>query len=167
MTFTKRDFLTADLHTIYVDEWLSVEDDDFLHHTQVKSNPQIHVTGALHYDGDHLVNTDLQMKGVMIVPDSITNEDLEVEFDTASQETYSFSPNADNEDMIVVKHDTIDVNPEILQAVLYEAPMSISRLPRDQYPSGNGWQLISDQDEPEEEIDPRWEKLKNFKFEDD
>jgi uncharacterized protein len=104
----------------------------------------------------------------MIVPDSITSEDLEVEFDTESQETYSFAPIEDNQsDIIVVKKDTIDINPAVFQAILYEAPMSITRLPRDQYPKGDGWQLLSDQDPVEEKIDPRWEKLKDFKLDDD
>ncbi len=108
----------------------------------------------------------------MIVLDSITLEDLEVEFDTESHETYSFVPIKEerrDEEVIVVKHDTIDINPEVFQAVLYEAPMSITRLPRDQYPKGNGWQVISDQDQNdhEEKIDPRWEKLSEFKLDDD
>ena len=108
----------------------------------------------------------------MIVPDSITLEDLEVEFDTESHEIYSFSPIKEEEnevDIIVVKKDTIDINPEVFQAVIYEAPMSITRLPREQYPKGNGWQVISDQDkvEKEDKIDPRWEKLSEFKLDDD
>lgn len=109
----------------------------------------------------------------MIVLDSITLEDLEVDFDTESHETYSFVPikeeDRGDEEIIVVKHDTIDINPSVFQAVLYEAPMSITRLPRNQYPKGNGWQVISDQDQldREEKIDPRWEKLSEFKLDDD
>ena len=104
----------------------------------------------------------------MIVLDSITMEDLEVAFDTKSQETYSFDPIKENdEDIIVVKKDTVDINPEIFQAIIYEAPMSITRLPRDQYPKGDGWQLLSDQDKDEPKIDPRWEKLNDFKLDDD
>ena len=104
----------------------------------------------------------------MIVLDSITMEDLEVAFDTKSQETYSFDPIKENdEDIIVVKKDTVDINPEIFQAIIYEAPMSITCLPRDQYPKGDGWQLLSDQDKEEPKIDPRWEKLNDFKLDDD
>nr|WP_281378210.1 YceD family protein [Catenisphaera adipataccumulans] len=110
------------------------------------------------------------MDGTFIVPDSISLEDLEVAFDTTSQVTYSFDPIEDDDDdeIIVVKKDTIDLNPEIFQAVLYEVPMSITRVPRDQYPKGDGWQVLSENDEPDEdEIDPRWEKLKEFKLDDD
>ena len=166
--FTKKDFLNAKNGIIEIDEWIAVEENDLLHHTQVKSIPEVHVTGTLQFDHRSLVFSDLDLDGVMIVLDSITMEDLEVAFDTKSQETYSFDPIKDNdEDIIVVKKDTVDINPEIFQAIIYEAPMSITRLPRDQYPKGDGWQLLSDQDKEEPKIDPRWEKLNDFKLDDD
>lgn len=168
MKFTKKDFLNAKNGIIEIDEWLAVEENDLLHHTQVKSIPEVHVTGTLQFDHRSLVFSDLDLDGVMIVLDSITMEDLEVAFDTKSQETYSFDPIKENdEDIIVVKKDTVDINPEIFQAIIYEAPMSITRLPRDQYPKGDGWQLLSDQDKEEPKIDPRWEKLNDFKLDDD
>lgn len=168
MKFTKKDFLNAKNGIIEIDEWIAVEGNDLLHHTQVKSIPEVHVTGTLQFDHRSLVFSDLDLDGVMIVLDSITMEDLEVAFDTKSQETYSFDPIKENdEDIIVVKKDTVDINPEIFQAIIYEAPMSITRLPRDQYPKGDGWQLLSDQDKEEPKIDPRWEKLNDFKLDDD
>ena len=74
-----------------------------------------------------------------------------------------------DEEIIVVKKDTIDLNPEIFQAILFDAPMSLPRVSKDQYPSGKGWQLISEEDLESEEdrIDPRWEKLSEFKLDDD
>lgn len=47
--------------------------------------------------------------------------------------------------------------------------MSLTRVSKDQYPSGKGWQLISEEDLESEEdrIDPRWEKLSEFKLDDD
>lgn len=166
--FTKKDFLNAKNGIIEIDEWIALEENDLLHHTQVKSIPEVHVTGTLQFDHRSLVFSDLDLDGVMIVLDSITMEDLEVAFDTKSQETYSFDPIKENdEDIIVVKKDTVDINPEIFQAIIYEAPMSITRLPRDQYPKGDGWQLLSDQDKEEPKIDPRWEKLNDFKLDDD
>lgn len=168
MKFTKKDFLNAKNGIIEIDEWIAVEENDLLHHTQVKSIPEVHVTGTLQFDHRSLVFSDLDLDGVMIVLDSITMEDLEVAFDTKSQETYSFDPIKENdEDIIVVKKDTVDINPEIFQTIIYEAPMSITRLPRDQYPKGDGWQLLSDQDKEEPKIDPRWEKLNDFKLDDD
>ena len=167
MKFTKTDFQNAENGVLHIDEWIAVEENDFLRHSQVKSIPEVHITGTLQFDHRSLVFSDLDLDGVMIVLDSITMEDLEVAFDTKSQETYSFDPIKENdEDIIVVKKDTVDINPEIFQAIIYEAPMSITRLPRDQYPKGDGWQVLSDQDPKEETIDPRWEKLNEFKLDD-
>ena len=168
MKFTKTDFQNAENGVLHIDEWIAVEENDFLRHSQVKSIPEVHITGTLQFDQSSLVFSDLELDGVMIVPDSITLEDLEVIFDTTSQVTYSFDPvTQDDDEIIVVKKDTIDLNPEILQAVIYEAPMHITRLPRDQYPKGDGWQVLSDQDPKEEKIDPRWAKLNEFKMDDD
>ena len=166
MRYTKNDFLNAENKTITIDEWIAIEENDLLHHTQVKSIPEVHIVGTLQFDGNTLVFSNLELDGVMIVLDSISLEDIEVAFDTTSQETYSFKPLEDNgdEDIIVVKKDIVDIKPEIFQAILYEAPMSITRVPRDQYPKGDGWQLISDQDPKEAPIDPRWEKLSEFKL---
>ena len=147
--FNRKDFLNAKNHIIEIDEWIAVEENDLLHHTSVKSIPDVHVTGTLEFDGMNFVSSDLRMDGTMIVLDSITNEDNE------------------DQEIIVLKKETIDINPEIFQAILYEAPMSITRLPRDQYPKGDGWQLLSDQDKEEPKIDPRWEKLNDFKLDDD
>lgn len=171
MKYSRSDFLSALNQTIDIDEQISVEENPLLHNTEVKSVPSCHITGSLHYDGKSRVTSDLHLEGVMIVPDSITDQDLELDFETDSETTYSFEPvPADlDEDIVVVKKDIIDINPEIFQAIVYEAPMSITQLARKDYPKGNGWQLISDQDEKPEsdEIDPRWAKLKDFQVEDD
>lgn len=108
----------------------------------------------------------------MTVLDSITNEDLDIDFETVSETVYSFSPVSDDEqddEVVVVKKDTIDLNPEIFQAIIFDAPMSITALSREDYPEGNGWVLLSDQDEQndEEAVDPRWAKLKDFQLNDD
>lgn len=169
MKYTRIDFLTAENQTIHIDEEISVEESSFLHNTEVKSIPHCHITGTLHFDGRNRVSSDLHLEGVMTVLDSITGQDLDLDFDTESQTVYSFEPVTDEDEVIPVKKDTVDINPEIFQAIVYEAPMSITRLPREEYPSGNGWKLISDQDPqtPSDEIDPRWAKLKDFQIEDD
>lgn len=167
--FTRNDFLAAQELTIPVDEWISVEENDLLRHSMVTSVPECHVTGTLTYDGRSLVHSDLEIEGTMMVQDSITGEDLDVDFETESSSVYSFEPLKEpDEDITVVKKETIDLNPEIFQAIVYEAPMSITRLPRDQYPKGDSWVLISDQDQQTDtrETDPRWAKLNEIQFDD-
>lgn len=170
MKFNRKDFLNAKNHIIEIDEWIAIEENDLLHHTSVKSIPDVHVTGTLEFDGMNFVSSDLRMDGTMIVLDSITNEMILIFHLRRSRNKrillFLYRMQKDQE-IIVVKKETIDINPEIFQAILYEAPMSITRLPRDQYPKGDGWQLLSDQDKEEPKIDPRWEKLNDFKLDDD
>ena len=59
MKFTKKDFLNAKNGIIEIDEWIAVEENDLLHHTQVKSIPEVHVTGTLQFDHRSLVFSDL------------------------------------------------------------------------------------------------------------
>ena len=166
--FNRKDFLNANNHIIEIDEWIAIEENDLLHHTSVKSVPDVHVTGTLEFDGMNFVSSDLSMDGTMVVLDSITNEDIDVHMGAGCWSSWHVPvEDAEDQEIIVVKKDTIDINPEIFQAILYEAPMSITRLPRDQYPKGDGWQLLSDQDREEPKIDPRWEKLNDFKLDDD
>ena len=76
--FNRKDFLNANNHIIEIDEWIAIEENDLLHHTSVKSVPDVHVTGTLEFDGMNFVSSDLSMDGTMIVLDSITNEDIDV-----------------------------------------------------------------------------------------
>lgn len=68
---------------------LRLKKNDLLYHTSVKSVPDVHVTGTLEFDGMNFVSSDLSMDGTMVVLDSITNEDIDVPFETESQQTYS------------------------------------------------------------------------------
>lgn len=171
MKYTKSDFLRAEEPTITVDEVLEDMDPALFAETPVESVPTCHVTGTLHFDGKSRVVSHIELDGILTVSDSITGEDVDVDFQTDSETEYSFEPLADSdeEEVVVVKQNTIDLMDEIIQAIAYEAPMSITCLKREDYPSGSGWSLSSDQDQiqNEKEEDPRWAKLKEFQIEDD
>ena len=49
--FTKKDFLNTKNGIIEIDEWIAVEENDLLHHTQVKSIPEVHVTDVYKRQG--------------------------------------------------------------------------------------------------------------------
>ena len=68
MKFNRKDFLNANNHIIEIDEWIAIEENDLLHHTSVKSVPDVHVTGILEFDGMNFVSSDLSMDGTMVVP---------------------------------------------------------------------------------------------------
>ena len=169
--FKRSDFLAAPKSSIPVDlDYCDPTGERFVN-TPVQALPHCHIEGTLHFDGKSKVVSSLHYTGTMTVIDSITGEDLDVDFETDSRQEYSFDPlteDDDEEEIIRVYKDVIDLTDEAEEAIAYEAPMSITHLAREEYPQGEGWTLTSDQDAiPEtKEEDPRWAKLKEFKFED-
>ncbi len=170
MKFRRSDFLAAPNSYLKVNLDFSDPTGERFVNTPVKALPECHIEGTLQFDGRSKVVSSLQYDGIMTVIDSITGDDLDVEFETESSKEYSFDPvdASEDEEIIRVFKDTLDLSDEAVEAIVYEAPMSITRLAREDYPSGEGWTLISDQDEKTEtaQEDPRWAKLKEIKFED-
>ena len=168
--YTKSDFLAAPGDEIYVDFEFSDPEGSRFANTPIKALPECHIEGVLQFDGRSKVVSSLHYEGVMTVEDSITGEDLDLDFETDSEKEYSFDAVEDpeNSEIIPLKRDTLDLDDEALEAIVFEAPMSITRLARDKYPQGEGWVLVSDQDEPDDtpKEDPRWAKLKDLHFED-
>ena len=46
--FNRKDFLNANNHIIEIDEWIAIEENDLLHHTSVKSVPDVHAVSYTH-----------------------------------------------------------------------------------------------------------------------
>ena len=65
--FNRKDFLNAKNHIIDIDEWIAVEENDLLHHTSVKSVPDVHVRGTLEFGGVSLVSGDVSVGGAVVV----------------------------------------------------------------------------------------------------
>ena len=59
--------------------------------------------------------------------------------------------------------------PVIFQQILIEIPLKVVKPEIKEYPKGDGWKVIREEDlkaEKEREIDPRLAKLREFKAED-
>lgn len=168
MKYSKTDFIRADHSTIEIDQALEESGEEFLLNSDVKAIDNCWIRGSLYFDGKQLVSSRLELTGDMIVLDSITNEDLKVGFDTVSERLYSFTDsNAEDLDIYFAPQETIDLLPEIFDAITTEAPVGYSVLAREDYPSGEGWELVRDDEEEEkDEIDPRWAKLSELTFDD-
>ena len=160
MRYSKADFLQAENNTIALDEDISFEPEAFARMHHIRSVPRVHVSGEIHYDVvSERVYADLSVTGVMIVPCSITLEDVEVEFHSESSEQFSF----------VKSEDAVELLPVIFQLILMEVPLKAVKPGIGEYPQGKGWKVIREEDlrkEKEQEIDPRLAKLREFKVED-
>ena len=169
MKWSKAEFLQAENGTIDLDDTISFEPAVFAKMHQIRGLQDVTVSGNIHYDTDSdRVFADLDISGVMIVPCSITLEDVEYDFHTKSLEVFSFEK-TDDEDVHEVKGDVVELLPVIFQLILMEVPLKIVKKGLKQYPKGDGWEVVKEEDYEKaksDEIDPRLAKLKEFKLED-
>ena len=169
MKWSKAELLQAPDSTIDIDDTISFEPAVFAKMHQIRGLQDVTVSGNVHYDTHtDRVFADLDISGVMIVPCSITLEDVEYDFHTKSLEVFSFEK-TDDEDVHEVKGDVVELLPVIFQLILMEVPLKIVKKGLKQYPKGDGWEVVKEEDYEKaksDEIDPRLAKLKEFKLED-
>lgn len=168
MKWTKSELLQAENNTIEFDEQIEFDDAALSKVSHLRKLKNVTVSGDLHYDGSSdLAIADLHVQGVMVVPCSISLEDVEVEFDTSSVEVYSFEKNPENEDVHETKKDIVELYPAIFQLIMMEIPYKVVK-EGVTYPKGKGWEVVSEEEfnqSKKDEIDPRLAKLKEFKIE--
>ena len=118
------------------------------------------------YDASDELRTEYHIVGNMICPDAITLQDVEVAFDI------------EDEDKVVYKEDEdgfymgCDMSMEEMALYLIgpEVPIKVVKNEKIEYSRGDGWSFVSEEDyksSREDEIDPRLQKLKEYKFEED
>ncbi|WP_416326120.1 YceD family protein [[Eubacterium] hominis] len=169
MRWSKAELLQAKDGVINIEDTISFEPEVFAKMHQIRGLQDVTVSGNIHYDTESdRVFADLDISGVMIVPCSITLEDVEYDFHTKSLEVFSFEK-SDDEDVHEVKGDVVELLPVIFQLILMEVPLKVVKKGLKQYPKGDGWEVVKEEDYEKaksDEIDPRLAKLKEFKLED-
>ena len=169
MKWSRAQLLQAENCTIYFDETIDFGPEIFAKMNQIRGLQDVTVSGNVHYDtASERVFADLDIEGVMIVPCSITLEDVEYDFHTKSLEVFSFDK-VDDEDVHEVKGDVVELLPVVFQLILMEVPLKVVKKGLKQYPKGDGWEVVKEEDyelSKKDEIDPRLAKLKEFKVED-
>ena len=81
-----------------------------------------------------------------------------------SSVTFAFYKPQDDEDVIEVKRDTVDLTPVIFQEIMLDVPMRVVKDGATLKTEGNGWKVLNEEEEHEDEdyIDPRLAKLKDY-----
>ncbi len=166
MKWTRTELIDA-RNNIDIDEDVEIDDESLKHYDGIIAVKDVHVYGKGYYsDEDDSFYVDMNIEGVMICPDSITNEPIDYPFETSAQETYSFSKGEDDETRYV--DDEVNLYEAIVDNILLEVPMQISEANEDEFPEGEGWKVYSEkqyQEMKENEIDPRLAILKEYKEE--
>lgn len=167
MKWSKIDFLNAKNNEISFNEAIEIQPEFFKKQHQLRDLKDIVVDGKMHYDErDDYVHVDIRVSGTMILPCSLTLEDVDYDFTTESYELFSFSKSHTNEDVHYSNKNTIELLQVVIQLISMEIPMRVVKNETIDYPKGNDWEVIKESDfqAREKEIDPRLAKLKEFKF---
>jgi len=167
MKWTRLELLNGN-QNINFDEDMEIDSSVFKDNTRINGIEDVHVSGSGYLDDENdRFYVKLYVSGTMLCPDAITNEQIEVPFDTESSETYVFG-DPDEESERAVTDDVIDLLPAIIEDILLEVPLQVTEASEDEYPEGDGWKVYSEaeyQESRKDQLDPRLAKLKQFKNE--
>ena len=146
---------------------LEFGEDCFTQNDRLIGLKDVHVSGEGYMDAyTGRFVTDFDIDGVMICPCAITNEEVEVPFETSCHEVFSFEE-TEELDVHVVKNGIIELIPVVFRLICLEVPLKVVKDGPIDYPHGDGWEVFSEEDyqkKKDETIDPRLAKLKDFKF---
>lgn len=121
---------------------------------------------SFYYDTSDELRVEYHVGGNMICPDAITLEDVEVPFEL--QDDLKVVRN-ENEDGFYLNND-MTMEEMALYLVGPEVPIKVVKNEKIEYSRGDGWSFVSEEDYESsrvDEIDPRLQKLKEYKFEED
>ncbi|MBQ1566347.1 MAG: hypothetical protein IIZ80_00480 [Erysipelotrichaceae bacterium] len=121
---------------------------------------------SFYYDVSDELRINYHLTGDMVCPCAISLEDVYVPFDLSEDEKVVHKENEDgfylNEDMTVEEMAVYIVYPEV--------PIKVVKKEKIEYSRGDGWSFVSEKDyesSREDEIDPRLQKLMEYKVEED
>ncbi len=168
MKWTRSFLLTKESTYFPFEEEMEISREAFSRTTLLNGVKNVFVkgNGLLDAETDRFY-VDMTITGVILCPDAVTGEEIEYPFETSATETYAFTAVDDEEEEArVVTDDVIDLEPAVIDAILMEAPLQLTNAAPEDYPEGDGWRVITEEDyqrSKEEEIDPRLAALKQFK----
>lgn len=168
MKWTLADLLQSNSGNVSFDEDIEIDASAFANNSRINSVKDVHVSGHGYLDEEeNRFYVQLNVSGTMIVPDAITNEEIEYPFETDSDETYVFEE-VDEDGVRFVTNEVIELLPAIIDDIMLEVPLQVTNASENDYPSGDGWRVITEEEYQKSQgqrIDPRLAKLKEFKEE--
>lgn len=117
------------------------------------------VTGTIYLSGVDQIMVDLIFKGIMILNDSVTLDEVEYPFNIKINDNLT-SIAEEFANSVDFKENTLDIFQLLWENIVLEVPISYT-VSKDTKLSGNGWELKSN-GEDSSECDPRLEKLKEL-----
>lgn len=125
----------------------------------IKDISKVKVDGKITYN-DYLIEANLNISCTLTLICSVSLKDVIYPINIEVNEEIS---DESDEDFNKILNNSIDLLPIIWQNILMEIPMKVvSPDIKDENIYGDGWKLITNEEEEEKEIDPRLSKLKDF-----
>lgn len=128
---------------------------DLYHNESIKNLKNVTAQGQVYYDYEDNLIIDLSLQGIMILEDAYTMELVDYDFRTSIDESLT------QDEVKLLKNDqisenTLDITDILWQNIVLEVPISFSKEKEMPKYSGEGWELVKDNDQ---KIDPRLAKL--------
>lgn len=121
---------------------------------------------AFYYDASEKLRINYRITGDMICPDAITLEDVNVPFDLSLDDKIVSDETA--EGFYLVRD--MSIEEMALYIVFPEVPIKVVKNEKKEYSRGDGWSFVSEKNyesSRQDVIDPRLQKLKEYKTEED
>lgn len=117
-------------------------DKSLYENTDIRNLSPLDISINIHRFNDFEYNMDLFIKGIMILPCSITLKDVNYPFEIKTE--VKLSNNTENdEEYVKIIQNNIDIIPIIWQNIVLEIPLKVvSEDISDSIVSGDGWKLI-------------------------
>ena len=145
---------------VLIDE-VCVFDSECLKQGDLLDLKDVHVFGSIYKDAMDEYELDVQIDGVMVLACAVTLKPLDHPFEIHVQGNLLDLFEEIDENVKILEN-TIDILPIIWENILMEIPMKVvSEEAKDVHLEGNGWKLITENEE-EEEINPELAKLKDL-----
>lgn len=162
MKITKRDLLEIkDSRLLHYEMPKKILNNDFIRRLE-----NVQADLEFYYDALDQLNVRMDITGDMICPCAITLEDVYVPLDLHEQTRLSFE---EEEDVYYIANE-LDLEDLLLTFILPATPIKVVKEGKIEYPRGDGWKVMTEDEfekERKSEIDPRWQKLKEIKFDEE
>ena len=151
---------------IEFDEMIEIDDSVFDSSALITSVNDLHVSGKGIVDGEHdCVYVHMNIDCVMVCPDAITSDPIEVPVSADTDETYVMYADEEDDSARLVTDDLLDLMPAVIDVLLMEAPLQATVAEEGEYPEGDGWKVYTEkeyQESQKDTLDPRLAILKQF-----
>ena len=168
MKWTRSELAAGNTLNVEFDEAPEISEEYFRNNSRINSVKDVRVQGRGFLDEENdCFRASLAITGTMLVPDAVSGEEIEYPFETESEEVYAFGPSVED-GVRTAEGDVVDLLEAVIDDIVLEVPMQYSITAPEDYPSGDGWRVITEEEyqrSQEERTDPRLAKLKEYREE--